>query len=208
MTFIQLFHFKQLGYIGIYLSLALGILGVPLPDEALMTYLGYLIQVGKLKYGYCLAVTFLGSLTGMSLSYVIGKGLLSKLERRFEKRFNIKEKRLKFEKLFNRYGNLIIVFGYFFPGIRHLTAYSSGLLKMSYSKFLLYSSLGAFIWVNIFILIGYYLGNDWRTILRYSIHYKNYIALIATLLAAFLLYFFLRRTKQNNQVISESKDTE
>lgn len=192
-------HFKQLGYLGIYLALALGILGVPVPDEALMTFLGYQIQGGKLNYEITVTVSFLGSLTGMLLSYLIGRGLLSNIEQKLEKKYNITDKRKKFENLFNKYGNTIIVVGYFFPGIRHLTAYSSGLLKMSFPKYLFYASIGAFLWVNIFIVLGFYLGNDWRYLLHLSVHYKNIITSIFLLLVLVLFYFLPRRKKSQSR---------
>lgn len=194
-----MFHFKQLGYAGIYLSLALGILGIPIPDEALMTYLGYLINTGKLHYGYSFACSFFGSLTGMTLSYLIGRGILSRFEHKFEERFNLKEKRINLENILARFGNIIIVFGYYFPGIRHLVAYTSGMLKMNYIKFFMYSSIGAFIWVNSFILLGYYLGDDWKRILYFSLHYKNLIALTAiVILVIFICYYIKKQVKDNN----------
>lgn len=110
MSLSHLLHLKQFGYAGIFLSLALGILGVPIPDEAIMTFLGYLIHTGKLLYVFCFISSFFGSITGMSLSYLIGRGLLSKVEERFEKKFNLKDKREKIELLFNKYGNVIIIF--------------------------------------------------------------------------------------------------
>lgn len=194
-----MFNFKQLGYAGIYLSLALGILGVPIPDEALMTYLGYLIDTGKLNYGYSFICSFMGSLTGMTLSYLIGRGILSRFENKFEERFNLKEKRIYLENILARFGNIIIVFGYYFPGIRHLLAYTSGMLKMNYVKFFMYSSIGAFIWVNSCILLGYYLGDDWKKILFFSLHYKNVIAITAiVILVIFICYYVKKQVKDNN----------
>ncbi|MDF9407725.1 DedA family protein [Pelotomaculum isophthalicicum JI] len=179
--------------------MALGILGVPIPDEALMTYLGYVINSGKLNYSYAFILSFLGSLTGMTLSYLIGKGILSRFEHKFEERFNLKEKRINLEKILARFGNIIIVFGYYFPGIRHLVAYTCGMLKMNYVKFLIYSSIGAFIWVNSFILLGYYLGDDWKKILYFSLHYKNVIAITAiAVLVMLICYYIKKQVKDNN----------
>ncbi|OPY59178.1 MAG: Inner membrane protein YqjA [Pelotomaculum sp. PtaU1.Bin035] len=190
-----LFHFKELGYAGLYLSLALGVIGLPIPDEAIMTFVGYMINLGKFKLSYSLTVSFLGSISGMSLSYIIGRGILSKLADKFENKFNLKDMHIRYQKLFDKYGNVIIIAGYFFPGIRYITAYSCGLLKMNYIKFLLYSSVGAFLWVNTFILLGYYMGKDWKFILNYSIRYKDIVAIAAILLVALLSYFLQKRAE-------------
>ncbi|MET0515741.1 MAG: DedA family protein, partial [Nitrospiraceae bacterium] len=61
------------GYAGIFLLLMLGIFGLPVPDEALLTFVGYLSFKGELALLPSLASAFLGSATGISLSYGIGR---------------------------------------------------------------------------------------------------------------------------------------
>ncbi|HEU4962629.1 MAG TPA: DedA family protein, partial [Bacilli bacterium] len=38
------------GYFGLFVSLVLGIVGLPIPDEILMTYCGYLVSQGTMNY--------------------------------------------------------------------------------------------------------------------------------------------------------------
>ncbi|OLG10103.1 DedA family protein [Bacillus paralicheniformis] len=50
------------------------------------------------------------------------------------------------------------LFGYFVPGIRHVTCYLSGMNEMDMKRFLIYAGSGAFIWCLVFITIGYTIG--------------------------------------------------
>ena len=52
---------SRYGYIGLTLALALGIVGVPVPDEALLTYSGYLVGNGTLLGPLVVLCAFLGA---------------------------------------------------------------------------------------------------------------------------------------------------
>ena len=49
-------------YLEIFIALGLGILGLPIPDETLMAYAGFLVSQGGLNYFYTIMVAFTGSL--------------------------------------------------------------------------------------------------------------------------------------------------
>lgn len=61
------------GYLAIYGLLTLGIVGLPVPDELLMTTVGYLTTIGTMKFPYALFFSFAGAMSGMMISYWIGK---------------------------------------------------------------------------------------------------------------------------------------
>lgn len=60
------------GYFALYGILALGIIGLPVPDEVLMTFVGYLTSTHVMNYPLALIVSICGSVTGMFVSYTIG----------------------------------------------------------------------------------------------------------------------------------------
>lgn len=57
-----------------------------------------------------------------------------------------------------KYGYWSIILGYFIPGIRHLMCCFSGISRMAIGRYVLVSSIGAFIWCVVFISIGFYVG--------------------------------------------------
>ena len=64
-----IFHFIQhYGYAGIFSSLMLGIAGLPIPDETILSFVGYLIYKGHLQLFPALTAAFFGSVSGITLS--------------------------------------------------------------------------------------------------------------------------------------------
>ncbi|NTV52190.1 MAG: DedA family protein, partial [Candidatus Firestonebacteria bacterium] len=66
---VWILHYKYLGIFGL---LALGIIGLPIPDESTLVFLGFLVHQHKLELIPVLLAAFLGSAVGMSVSYLLG----------------------------------------------------------------------------------------------------------------------------------------
>ena len=64
---------SQYGYAGIFFLLMFGIIGVPIPDETLLTFPGYLVFKGQLQIGPTMISAFLGSICGITISYLLGR---------------------------------------------------------------------------------------------------------------------------------------
>src|SRR5580693_10609076 len=64
----------QHGSVGIFSLLAIGIFGLPVPDETLLAFVGYLIFRGRLHAVPAFLSAFCGTLCGISLSYAMGRG--------------------------------------------------------------------------------------------------------------------------------------
>lgn len=149
----------QYGYFAIYGILALGIFGLPLPDEVMMTFVGYLSSISVLSYQGCIIVSFLGSITGMLISYFIGKKIGKPFIVKFGKRLYMTPERFKkVERWFHKYGPWAIIIAYFVPGLRHLASYLSGMSGMNKRRFLPFASVGAMSWCLTFTSFGYFFG--------------------------------------------------
>ncbi|WP_042198949.1 DedA family protein [Paenibacillus camerounensis] len=150
----------EYGYTAIYGLLALGIIGLPVPDELLMTGVGYLTAIGTLKLPYALLFSFMGALSGMMISYLIGRKAGRPLLDRYGKWVGLKPQRIaKVEGWMNRYGRLSLIFGYFIPGFRHVTCYMCGISRMPLRKYSLFAAIGALVWCLFFIITGKILGH-------------------------------------------------
>ncbi|MDB5084970.1 MAG: hypothetical protein JWN30_1856 [Bacilli bacterium] len=136
--------------------LMLGIVGLPIPDETLLAGVGWYMHMShRLTFFPSVLVAFFGSITGITLSFVIGKLGGRLLILRYGKYIHFTEERLtKVEKLLEKYGKLAIFLGYFLPGVRHVTAAAAGFGQMKYRSFWLSAYLGALVWVLTFITLG------------------------------------------------------
>lgn len=150
---------SQYGYFAIYGLLALGVVGMPIPDEVLMTFVGYLASISVLNYCVSIVVCFGGAFTGGLLSYTIGRKAGRPLFNKYGKWIGINAKRFsRVESWFLKYGSWSIILGYFIPGVRNLMCCFSGMSRMAMSRYILVSGIGAFVWCVVFISIGFYVG--------------------------------------------------
>ncbi len=153
------------GYLGLYTLLMLGIVGLPIPDETMLVFSGYLIHKHQMSFPITMATAFLGSATGMTISYTIGRTLGLYLLHRYGRYVFITPERLELARQwYERRGKWSLAIGYFMPGVRHLTAYIGGATKLSARVFCLFAYGGALFWVTTFILAGYFGGRGWQNL--------------------------------------------
>jgi membrane protein DedA with SNARE-associated domain len=185
------------GYPIIALALMAGIVGLPIPDETLLVGCGALIASGKLHL-HPLGVFFAalgGSWCGITVSYFIGRTLGLGFVHRFGKRFHLTEERLaKVHQWFDRLGHWALFAGYFVAGLRHLTAIIAGTSELAYPSFAAYAYSGGALWVATFLTLGYFVGENWKTIAE-SLHRWVGLASIA-LIVAVAVYLALRSRKR------------
>jgi membrane protein DedA with SNARE-associated domain len=156
------------GYLAIFSLLVLGIVGLPVPDEFLLTLCGFLIYQGRLLPVPAFLSALGGSMSGITVSYLIGKTVGWKfLHSRFGRFLHISDARIRMvHDWFDRIGHWALMIGYFVPGVRHFTAIVAGTSKLEYRSFALFAYSGAVAWVSTFLFIGYHFGSRWEEILK------------------------------------------
>lgn len=126
------YYFLNYGYLTIFLSLILGLVGLPIPDEVLMTVIGYYSQTTSIKLSIAFIVAVIGTLCGMTISYLIGRFIGDKALTGVFRWLGISQKKLdRVELWMDKYGFLTIVLGFFIPGFRHMTFYFCGMTHYS-----------------------------------------------------------------------------
>ena len=186
------------GYLAIFSLLVLGIVGLPVPDETLLTFTGYLVFQGNLYLPYAYLAAFCGSACGITISYILGRKFGLMLIHRYGKYLHIKEEHLqKAHAWFERAGHWSLTFGYYIPGVRHFTAYAAGMSDLEAPQFCLFAYSGAALWTASFMTLGYFLGERWQSVVE-NIHQYFLISTIAAvvLALAFLAWRKWRRPAQ------------
>jgi membrane protein DedA with SNARE-associated domain len=181
---------SQYGYLAIFLLLVFGIVGLPIPDETLLAFTGYMVFKGHLSPAPAIAAALGGSLCGITFSYTLGRVFGLPLIRRYGKYVHIREEHLvKAHAWFRRVGHWALTLGYFVAGLRHLTAFSAGMSDVEYPQFALFAYSGGAVWVSTFIGLGYFLGDRWESVQKNVEHYLLWGALApALLIAAYLAW--------------------
>src|SRR5580698_10815819 len=167
------------GYGAIFLLLMLGVVGIPVPDETLLVFCGYLISKGRMHAFPAWLCALAGSWCGISLSYTIGRTLGVTVVTRFGKYLHITEERLnKVNQWFDRVGHWALFLGYYIAGLRHFTAIVAGISKLPFPTFATYAWSGGLLWVTTFLTIGYYLGENWLVVAEAIHQYGLYVSLV------------------------------
>ncbi|MFC4076701.1 DedA family protein [Salinithrix halophila] len=193
---------SQYGYLGIFFFLVFGIVGLPLPDEIMMTFIGYLASSGQLDLSLTFISALGGSLSGITISYFLGGRLGYPFLKRFGSKIFITRRRLRITQfLFRKYGNWVLFFGYFIPGVRHVTAYLAGISHMSWPRFAAYAYTGALIWCMTFIGLGFMVGAHWEKVFE-SFHRYGVLSLwiLVPVLAYMVTRFFYNQHRRYNSV--------
>ncbi len=184
----------RFGYAGIFSLLMLGIVGLPIPDETLLLFAGYLIYKGALHLFPTLAAAWLGTMCGISLSYGLGRAFGLYALRHHGRYIHLSEKSVnRAHDWFQRMGRWSLFFGYFLPGIRHLTAYAAGASKLELPTFAIFAYTGGLIWSAGFIVAGYFLEERWA---RATVTIRHNSLLVSILICGILLGYYLAQRKQ------------
>src|SRR5439155_7475315 len=147
------------GYFGIFFLLIFGIIGLPVPDEWLLVISGYLAFKNVLGLFPTLAIAAIGSATGLTVSYLLGRSSSDYMVRKYGRWLSIDEgKILRAQHWFQNLGRWVLVIGPFVPGVRNLMGYVAGATKLRMFIFMRFAYLGAFISSVTFVTFGYFMG--------------------------------------------------
>ena len=179
------------GYLAIFVLLIFGIVGLPIPDETLLTFTGYLIYRRELSMPLAFAAAVAGSASGMTISYALGRSFGLALLHRFGKHVHLTPERLaRAHAWFERIGHWALTVGYFIPGVRHLTAYAAGMTEVAPHQFALFAYSGTVLWVTAFLSLGYFLGERWKVV---ELHVERYLVGLSIALAVLLGGYWIWR---------------
>ncbi len=174
------------GYLGMFLGMVLEAVIIIIPSEAILATAGILAGRGIFSFWGAFITGLLGSVFCAIVIYFMGYFGGNSFVRKYGKYFFMKEDDLeKSDSWFNKYGLLAALIGRNIPIIRTLISLPIGIMRLSFWKFLLLTTIGSIPWTLLFVYLGYSLGNNWVIINVYIDKLKIPIIII-------LLYFLFR----------------
>nr|MBP3724800.1 DedA family protein [Campylobacter sp.] len=185
------------GYFGIFALMALESSFFPFPSEVVMIPAGFLVFKGEMQALPAFLAGLGGSLAGAIFNYLLcyffGRTLIEK----YGKFVGITHKKmLKFERFFEKYGEISTFNSRLLPGIRQYISLPAGLAKMNFFRFCIFTSLGAGIWVAILMILGYIVGDN-QEIIKEDLHIIT-ICLVLAVLISSIIYIKIKGIKIKN----------
>lgn len=184
---------NKYGYIGMFISMVLEAVIIVIPSEAILATGGILASKKIFTFWNAFFVGLLGSVFCAIVIYTIGYFGGRPFIKKYGKYFFMKDEDLdKSDSWFNKYGMMGALIGRNFPIIRTLISFPIGIMRLSFTKFLIYTTIGSIPWTFIFVYVGYTLGNGWTIMNKYTSKLKVPIRILIILL---IVTYFCKKIK-------------
>lgn len=171
-------------------------LGVPspIPGDLMMVLAGVRVTQGYASLWLVLLLQELVTVAGASGLFFLSRRCGRPLILRYGRFIHLGSESLdRAEAKINRYGGWAIVVGRVLPGLRIVTPIAAGVLGMPFRTFLPSLALGAFIYILIYTLIGFFVGPP-------ALAFFDRVALptsaLVSLAVLSALFFVLRRLRR------------
>ena len=192
-------YLAQYGYLGIFVIVLLGNIGLPVPEEAVVLFAGYLTWRGTLRWPVVLAVAVISAVVGDNLGYWIGREKGRGILVRYGRYVAIKPRLIrKADRFFRDHGDKTVFLARFVTGIRFLAGPLAGAGRMPFPRFLLFNLSGAVIWVSVMVALGHFFGGHLHAILKRIRQVEELLVLLG--LAILLIIWFRRRNRERNRL--------
>ena len=144
------------GYVAICVSILLGNLGVPVPEESTLVLAGYFVRQGDLRLSWVLLVGIVSAIAGDNLGYWIGRRYGQEALRRYGRWMLLTPARLERTRRFvTRYGGLGVFSARFITGLRFMAGPLAGSTGLLPPTFVAANALGALCYVPAMVAAGY-----------------------------------------------------
>jgi len=156
-----------------------------LPGDGLLFSAGVIAASTEMSIVILVPLLIIAAITGNLTNYIVGSFFGKNLER--SQSHIVQNHLMKYiirtRHFYEKHGEKSIVIGRFFPVIRTYIPFFAGLSGFRFSSFSLYTVIGSLIWVPLFSLAGYFLGElPWVK--------ENYLIIFLGLIIVTLMPFF------------------
>jgi membrane protein DedA with SNARE-associated domain/membrane-associated phospholipid phosphatase len=181
-------------------------MGLLVPGESVVVLSGFLASQGYLEIGDLLWVVCLGAVLGDSVGYSFGKAIDKGYFERHKRLLFLKEKHLhKMDAYFQQHGGKTIFFGRFIGFLRAMAPFVAGMSRMPYGRFFVYNAAGGILWSISFTLLGYFFGQSWQLIEKWSGR-TGLFAVFMLLVVVFLGYLYRTLAKRQAEFYGWFRD--
>lgn len=179
---------EQSGYLGVAFLMFAETVFPPIPSEVIMSLAGLQAARGTMTLPGVIACGTLGAMLGNTFWYLLSRALGIERFRPFIQRWGRWltldwSEVQRADKWFQSHGQAFVFFGRLLPTIRSLVSIPAGLLHMSLSRFLFWSTLGTAGWTALLAVAGYSLGQRYGEI-------EHYIGPVSTAIVILLVLWY------------------
>ncbi|WP_380169404.1 DedA family protein [Jannaschia sp. R86511] len=189
---------ETLGGPGAGLVVAIENVFPPIPSEVILPLAGFTASQGSFSLLSAILWTTAGSLVGALALYWIGAAVGRDRVVAFAGRLPLVDPTdiEVAERWFVRHGYAAVFFGRMLPIIRSAISVPAGVERMPLTRFVLYTTAGSALWNSLFIVAGFYLGENWSVVEQYAAVLQYVVIAVAVALVAWFVVVRVRRHRR------------
>lgn len=185
------------GYLGIFVAVFVGNLGIPVPEETVMLAAGFLSGRELLDLRAVFVVVILSAVTGDCCGFVIGRTGGQRLMMRLASRFEFMRTRYdRLQLFFQSHGSKAVFMARFITGARFMAGPMAGACGMPFFQFLGWNVLGAIVWCSLVVTVGYLVGDELYRAVLMADRASRWVGAAFLLVAVALLAYWWRERHQ------------
>ncbi|KPJ48249.1 hypothetical protein AMJ40_07845 [candidate division TA06 bacterium DG_26] len=166
----------------------------PYPSDGVFVFSAFLAGRGVLDGSKAFLLVSTGNFIGVMSIYLLGlKGIRPYLSRWISNEETIS----RVDRWFGRYGDKVILFNRFIPGIRAPLCFSAGLFRLSPRKMAFYSTLSIIGWNGLLLGMSSWAGRNFANIERFLLRYGVIAGSVTCVVVVWSLIWFWRRRKHS-----------
>lgn len=190
------------GYFGMFLGMVLEAVIIIIPSELILATGGILAGSGIFSFWGAFITGLLGSVFCAVIIYYMGYFGGKGFAKKYGKYFFMKDNEIeKSNSWYDKYGLIAACIGRNVPIVRTLVSLPIGIARLSFKKFLIYTTIGSIPWTFVFVYFGYTLGNNWVILEQITSRIKVPIRILLIILVLSWLYKMIKNfisIKKNN----------
>jgi membrane-associated protein len=188
--------FSNWGYLivfaGVFLE-SIFLTGWIAPGTTVILIGSFFAAQGELNIWMLWATSVVAALLGDNVGYFIGRRMGREVKERYDKKPRLRSGMQRSQRFFSRYGGITVLFGRMISGVDAFIPVTAGMNGMPHWKYMAYDIPGAMLWSGVFCALGYFFGNNWRTIDR-VIDYFGW-GMLGLILVAVIVLLLVRRRR-------------
>lgn len=185
------------GYFALFGVLFMCGIGLPMPEDIPLIATGALIAHGHMALLPAAVAAWCGIIGGDLILYHLGKRFGRNITRVPVVGKHIDVSRIeKIERLFDKYGIWVIAVGRLFAGVRGVVVITAGTIRFPLAKFLLADGLAALVSGGLFMLLGYWFGQNLPALMEHVRQGKwGAFVLLAGIILAVAAVWYVRKRR-------------
>ena len=192
--------FAENGYVAVFIALMICGAGLPLPEDITLVAGGVIAGLGYANVHAMFALAMFGVLLGDSGIFLLGHYYGSRIRKwRFVARVLTPERYAKVQEKFDRYGNRMLFFARFLPGMRTTVYLTAGTThRVSFARFLIIDTLAALISVPFWVYLGFFGADNHEWLVKWVGRGQSSLWVLVGILAIILLVLWLKHRRRDN----------